>query len=399
VVVDTVGQFTNGVPVDTLVQISNTASNNLKQAHCFWLNANSHCADNPAAVCQGPQDCPSGGGFAPCVAGWNEIDFNIFLTQDQPLGWYASEGLQRGDFALEGPGVCDFPPGKICVSDAQCAGSCMLGQSNIGSGIPPVPEDPFIGSLKCVEYDPSNPPVPDQTATTNTLKGEGSLVAVAISGVIDVRKYNAVGLRATGTGDTDNVLTLGGPDAEYDSCAQTLVFDHMFDHATDPISVGGICAGGSNAQSPCVDDVDCPGSTCDDSGSSDSGMVTTELTLVPCGDNLLTREPGAVTAQFLVFNEFEQRFSTSRAIDAFYSSGISTIDTANPNRSIFSAGVSGTIAGQTRIRGVGDAATGRGLIGVAEMALETSDPDARSGVAYNINQQGNSATADVITLP
>lgn len=393
IVVDSAGRFTDDAPTDTLIQLSNTSTTELKQAHCFYVNANSHCADS-GAVCVEATDCPvGGGGLAACLPGWSEIDFQVLLTRDQPLAWYASNGLQRGDFPLEGPGKCSNIPARTCIRDSDCGppGTCVLGQTNLGSGVPPAPEDPFVGSMKCVEFNAANPPAPD---ATNTLKGEGSIVAVpppangscisafdpfacctgpatgTCTSAVDVQKYNAVGLRATAALNGDSVLQIGGPaaSAEYQACPTTLILNHLFDGATDPIS--------------------------------DSATIESDLTLVPCGDDFLRQIPGHVVAQFLVFNEFEQRFSTSRTVDCFFERELSNIDTPNSSRSIFSAGVSGTIAGQTRIRGVGDAATGRGLIGVARVFFENGE---EGGAAYNLHEQGNpdftTTQPDVITLP
>jgi hypothetical protein len=370
IVVDSEGRFNTG-PTDTVVQLSNTSTTDVKQAHCFYVNANSHCADT-GAVCLDAEDCPaSGGGFAACLPGWSEIDFQVVLTRDQPVSWFAGSGLQRGDFPLEGPGHCTNIPARMCIRDADCGppGTCDLGQNNLGSAVPPAPEDPFVGSLKCIEYTSGNPPVPD---TTNTLKGEGSIMTVPFINAsapeaVDVQKYNAVGLRSTGISNPPlNVLQIGGSSgAEYQACPTTLILNHLFDGATDPIS--------------------------------DSSVITSDLTLVPCGDDYLRQIPGRVTAQFLVFNEFEQRFSTSRTVDCFFERLLSNIDTPNNSRSIFSAGVSGTIAGQTRIRGVGDASTGRGLIGVARVFFSDF-----SGAAYNLHEQGNpdaTVQPDIITLP
>src|SRR5262249_32168879 len=145
-------------------------------------------------VCRSALDCERDGTFVPCIPGWSEIDFEILLTKEQPLGWHASDGLQRGEFPIEGPGVCTAPPGRICFQNRDCGGAtptCNLGQNNIGSGIPPVPEDPFIGALKCVEFDPTlNPAVLDRT---NTLKGEATIETTPPGGTsragVDVQKY------------------------------------------------------------------------------------------------------------------------------------------------------------------------------------------------------------------
>lgn len=369
-------------PTDTLINLSSTATSSLKQAHCFLVNATSHCEGGSADgdACLTSATC--GGGV--CKPSWNEIDFNVFITQEQPLAWYASEGLSRDDLPIAGPGQCSNNPARICLSNAQCGGgTCQIGpngQNNLGTAVPPVPEDPFIGSLTCIQYDPTqNPPVPDQSPTTNALIGEGTIFT-ATEGLLDGAKYNAVGFLATADAgaDTDNVLQLGTaavqgtPTADYTGCAGTLIFNHYFDGATDPVSVGN-------------------------NTNSANGEVSTSLTLVPCGNNLLTQVPGNVVAQFLVFNEFEQRFSASERVDCVYDSQISNIDTPNSDRSIWSTGVSGTLTGQTRIQGVGNAATGNGLTGIAVVSIET-DPGVTSA-AYSLDQMGTMAAGDLLTIP
>src|SRR5215470_8369968 len=177
VLVDTTGRFTDGAPEDTVIQLSNT-SGVQKLAHCFYINANSHCADSPDVVCDTSNDCPNGiGGFSACVPSWQELDFTVVLTADQPIAWYASQGIPHDELPLTGPGLCDKPPGRMCTHDQDCGspgGHCLgLNQTNTGTSIPPVPEDPFKGVLKCIEFTTGNPSVPD---TTNTLKGEGTIL-------------------------------------------------------------------------------------------------------------------------------------------------------------------------------------------------------------------------------
>jgi hypothetical protein len=401
IVVDTSGRF--GAPSDTWIQLSNTDTSDAKAAHCFYVNGNSHCANHPSVVCQSSENCQFGNQFDACVPGWSEVDFDVILTFQQPLGWRASEGLQRG-CPDDGPSVgfsgtcaapgylpiqlsgqCTNPPiaGRPCSSDAQCGGapgSCKISQSNLGSGIPPVPEDPFVGSLECIQYTVTNPPLLDQTVGSNKLKGEATIVEIGGGpGVlVDPAKYNAVGIKFKGTeaGVPANELHLD--DVQYASCPNTLVLPFFFE--------GGV---------------------------TDVG----ELTLVPCGNDYLDQIPGKVTAQFVVFNEFEQRFSTSRLVDCFLESRLGNIDTPNPDRSIFSINVGGTLEGLARIRGVGSASTGRGLTGVARTgdALErsiTTAPTNRivypsfGSAAYNLSQDGspsftgaNAVNPDVITLP
>ena len=369
IVVDTTGRYTGGVPTDTLIRLSNTCApgitgnpcaglsttglNGMKQAHCFYIDANSHCSNNTTQICQTGAEC----GVGSCVPGWSEIDFEIVLTKEQPLAWHASEGLGRGDLPMYIPGLCGLPPIHICTSDSQCNGGCIRQQSNIGTGIPPVPEDPFIGSLQCIEYDPlANPPVPDQTATTNTLKGEATIEGIPVDAV-DLASYNAVGVKFLGAGGASDELLLDG--VEYDSCPASLILDHLFDNPYSP--------------------------------------YLTDLTLVPCGNDFLSQTCGVATAQFVVFNEFEQRFSTTRLVDCFLETPISNLDTPDPTRSIFSVLVQGTLVGQTRIHPVGNAPTGRGLVGVARFLTEGGS------TAYNLHQAGSptapAAQPDVITIP
>ena len=167
----------------------------------------------------------------------------------------------------------------------------------------------------------------------------------------------------------DDELVIGGDTgAEYEPAPSTLIVNHLFDDSTNPLEV---VPGGDPAL---------------------NRTVHTYLTLIPVSDNFLTGTPGSATAQFLVFNEFEQRFSTSIPVPCAYTSKLSAIDTTSPNRSIWSAHVAGTIAGQTRVRGVGT--TNRSLFALARL---TNDWD--SWADYAVHQQGDSSGADHIIIP
>jgi hypothetical protein len=128
IVVDTLGR--NGPPTDTLIRLSNTCApgitgnpcetvgpglGGMKQAHCFYIDANSHCSNSPTTICETGDEC----GVGSCVPGCSEIDFDIVLTKEQPLAWHASEGLRRGEFPIEVSGVCELPPYHACTSDSQ----------------------------------------------------------------------------------------------------------------------------------------------------------------------------------------------------------------------------------------------------------------------------------------
>jgi len=382
-------------PVDTLVTIANTttgASGGTKLAQCFLTNTNNHC-DNSGDVCNQASQC--GGGT--CVPGITEIDFRVFITEDQPVWWYASEG--RSSFALD-TGSCALYPFIPCVDDSSCSPSsaCLADVcegfpflscenssdcpnesssciTNAGSVVPPLPELPFQGSLTCIELDPQDPPVPDQTATRDSLIGQARILRQTAPGTaVDLATYDAVGVQATGNGNTpEGVLQIGrdsaaapgmpDPTQEYEACPANLLLPHVFDGAVDPNAV---------APTPGINDT-----------------MRTELTLVPCGHDFVTGDQDSVAVQFLVFNEFEQRFSTSTRIDRFLSKQLSLIDTHIPARSIWAAGVSGTIAGYTRIRGGGSAATGRGLHGVARLFMRNFFSGGEVSNAFNLGGQGD----------
>ena len=144
--------------------------------------------------------------------------------------------------------------------------------------------------------------------------------------------------------------------------------------------------------------------------------MKTHLTLVPCSENFLLQDVALfdTTAQFLVFNEFEQRFSASRSVRCFKEFELCAMGTGvdraiddnlsasnSCQRSVFSAFVSGTLTGQTRIRGVDDGSPhhGNGLLGVAEefyRAAPTSWTRSRSSDAFNLHYAGDRATPDFI---
>jgi hypothetical protein len=349
---------------DTVLQITNQSAQQ-RAAHCFYVNGNPRC-DNTGAVCDSFSDCAEGDVFGSCVPGWVEVNFDIILTPDQPLAWSARNGLANnggmpGDSLAEGFTPC---PGGVFDT-------CPPTATNAGTRIPPVGEEPFIGELKCIEVDRTTrlPAECTGTACRNDLEGAATITKVEL-GQIDTQKYNAVGLRTTDTNNGDNVLVIGGTDApEYQPCAQVLIFNHLFDFATDPIS--GIW------------------------------QAHSELSLVPCTQDLLIQLVPHVTAQFLVYNEFEQRLSTSRSVDCLLSTPISRIDTSQPTRSIFSAFLQGTVAGQTRITGVNGGLVGSASLNFCAPGLTGCDstiiPDA--GAAYNLNQFADREEADFIRIP
>jgi hypothetical protein len=306
-----------GAGIDTIVQLTNT-SEFLTKVLCFYTNANGHCSNAEDVICTDAnfrQVCPLGG---LCVPGWQETDFHLTLTKRQPISWSVNSGAQELPL--------DTMPGQNS-------------QNNEGS-IPPVTETPFTGELFCVQLTTDTEVPTDR----NDLKGEASVVKTIVD-AIDVRKYNAIGIKAIENRQdgVPGVLNIGGPDAEYGvfdetedpprfvGCPNILTVNHFFD--------------GANVVTH---------------DESVQGTVHSDLTLVPCARDYLLQIPESATVQFLVFNEFEQRFSTSTSLRCYKETRLSDIDTRpGPEGdafSIFSVGVQGSITGYSRLRSVAGAA-------------------------------------------
>ncbi len=362
IVVDTSGVF--GVPTDTELQITNT-SNSMISARCYWVNATSHCSNNPTRACQQNSDCDAPG---VCQAGWTENDFRFTLTKRQPISFNAADGMNPFPLtdAIHGPG----------------------GQSNNNtdgspSAIPPVPEDPFIGELKCIQVNPTDfTPTIGYNPANNAagdLAGHATILR-ADSGAVDARKYNGIALQSTTINNHDETLVIGGPDAEYDGCPHVLILDHMFDNAIIPSHRSG---------APFA--VNYP--------------VVTDLTVIPCSENFRLQENdlGGAVLQFLVYNEFEQRFSASTRFAGFREVQLSDIDTragtSDNNKSIFNVAVQGTLSGQTRIRAVQGTTRANGVLGIAERFFAcASGPNDTCTSAENLHFTGSRNLSDQIIL-
>jgi len=354
--------------VDTVIRVSNANQTTPIQLHCFYLDANSHCVggSNSGAICTNQPTACSGG---MCMPGWQEVDFMVHLTAGQPIEWKASDGLLGPKLCSGGvcttgiplpTGRCQLDPRRVCGSDDDCkpfpGGGCT--QSNSGTRVPPVPEDPFVGELKCIAINANGTP-----STRNDLKGE-ALLEQSTKQNLDVASYNAIGIQSTNVVSGEpNVLTLGGPEdsAEYNGCPNYLILNHFFDEANNPVP-------GTDAE------------------------IHTHLVLVPCTEDLLRQIPGSAVVQYLVFNEFEQRFSTSRSVKCYEDIRLCNIDTRDCDRSIFNVSVAGTLTGQTRMNPIGG-----GLLGVA--IERHSDGEEYRSAGFNLHMQGARAEADSITIP
>ena len=336
--------------VDTVIQLTNTSEAPIG-VRCSYLNTNGHCSNNNA-VCRTSAEC--GGGT--CVPGWVETDFRVTLTRLQPISWNASQGLAF------------LPCDPLSPDRAPCLG---LNDGRILA----VPETPFLGELRCVEVSDSDAPL-----DFNVLVGSASTIR-ADGSALDASRYNAIGVQAIpGANDHDNRLCLGGivssdacpGGAEYAGCPQTLLVDHFFEGAVP-------------ASSP---------------------AISSRLTVVPCGQDLFSgATPPLITLQFLVYNEFEQRTSTSVRFRCFLDRRLADIDTqvdvtADDGSSIFSINTQATLAGQTRISAVGTSQRANGVVAVLhETRACQNGPGGFCTTAVNPRQQGRRALSDVMEIP
>ncbi|MFN8627119.1 MAG: hypothetical protein U0587_14195 [Candidatus Binatia bacterium] len=381
IVVDTSGVLSGGVRTDTEIQLTNT-SNSVIAAHCFIIDMTSRCSNDGTActAAAAANGLPPGEGgcavgascLAPCTPKVVENDFPLLLTKRQPISWKASEGLT----------------GLPCGINSQVPPSGCTG-SNGTSSVARSQTDPWIGEIKCIQVDPvSGAPAPGLDPANNfagDLKGEATTVRYVTSGAapVDARKYNAIGLQATGNfpapTDANNnpILSIGGETPQYNGCPKVVILDHMFDY--------GVVATHAGSASP--------------------ALVTTDLTVVPCSEDLATQTPKSSTLQFLIYNEFEQRFSTSTPVNCFKEVQLADIDTRpgnvgnNDDFSIFNANVQGTLTGQTRIRPVATATSDRRVLAVSESFYTAgSCPGGYCSTAANTMMVPGTGIGDTLTV-
>jgi hypothetical protein len=310
---------------DTLIQLVNASNFNNYTAHCKYLRATGQCFANPARICTSDFECGTEG---PCNAvnnTWQELDFDVQLTRQQPYVWRVSTGRQQEDESANVPrGQC--LPAQPGPSGQQCNG--------FSTGVPAVAAG-FRGELRCYEVDG---PVNGSPVQENALKGEAILEEDANSSNAaqigpQISEYNAIGFRGL------NVMpdtTLGLDNHEYDACPQSLQFDHYAVGAPDLA-----------AQSFSNDGID-PPDACD---SSNGGCpVDTEVTIVPCSIDY-AGEPTRVTAQVVVTDELETTLSTPFDFTCYFNARLGDIS------SVFDVGTG--LAGSFRRTSVRPADGGR----------------------------------------
>ena len=151
---------------------------------------------------------------------------------------------------------------------------------------------------------------------------------------------------------------LGGPEAEYNGCPNFLILNHFFDGAEDPVT-------------------------------DDGAPILTILELVPCTTDFLRQIRARRSSSTWSTTSSSSASRPAGRSSASSSQLISNIDTTQNERSIFSAGVSGTLTGQTRINPIGS-----GVLAVAhEIHLSSGLAD------FNVHFQGDRADPDFIILP
>ncbi len=339
---------------DTIIQITNT-SNNMRHAHCFYVNAAPTVEGQPVSDDNPPL--------------WTEIDFDITLTKQQPTKWVVSTGRRFPAFEDTCAGMATDPSRNCDNNDTGTADADCCDAGFDPGRIPPVVED-FIGELKCVEVDASGFPVGG-----NALKGEATIVNPTND---DVSKYNALGLKGFDTNNMDGTLCLGGgvtaacpTGAEYEGCPRLWNFNHVSAGSENPVA--------------------------DNNGISSTSVAN--LTMVPCTQNFETQAPQEVTVQFLALNEFEQQLSASTSFQCWASFSLDGEEASTSNlyggiSTVFERDTIGTDLVKTTVRAVGN----QGIMLVLEEQYDTSSGSASSAQNVHSSFEDVSGT-DIITIP
>lgn len=293
---------------DTIVQLSTTTSTAVTVA-CFYENTTFHCSNQASQSCTSAAGCSGG---ATCDPGWSVTDFLIELAPQQPSSWRAGQGS---------PGGTALP------------------------SVPAVPEDPFVGALRCLVVNRAGAP-----AATDALTG-GATIEQFISGQrLDVARYNAIGAPSANPANGDGVLVLGD---EVAPCPNTVILNNFLDGAADP------------AQS--------------------SASVNTTLAMLPCSVDYRNLIPSTTLVRFVLYNEFEQQLSGAMTVSAQHVAPLASISPA------FTFAVSGTLTGQARLMSAGD--------GVLAVALEVHSGTTAQTAGVNTHMQGVRTKSDLVVLP
>jgi hypothetical protein len=372
---------------DTIIQITNTG-NSMVHAHCFYVNGAPTRLDFPAC-----HNVPPGLCLNP--PRWTEVDFDIWLTAQQPTHWDVRLGRlvdpldQRCTNGSTNPPI---PPFFGCNG------------AGLDPGLVPPTVEFFTGELKCIEVAADGTPV-----SGNHLKGEATLVTLdtcnflgdevlhiepltcQLSGLgctsdadchetFDVAKYNAIGIPGNENNNGDNVLCLGGQvsdqcpnGAEYDACPAFYIANHFSEGAPEPL----VEEFGTNPEA--------------------SSSVNTAFTIVPCTENFEEQTPETVLININTFNEFETAFSSQAIVTCWDELFLSQI---NPTAFLFTS--LGTSFAQSRLRISQQTNSAFLMIGEEFHSVNVDvvgEPPSTAVAAVNHFVEGEHAAGDLITIP
>ena len=252
---------------------------------------------------------------------WDVTDFDLVLTRQQPTHWAVGEG--RGIDPLDSEKGLD--PGLI----------------------PPVSLG-FTGFLTCVQVDSSGAPVGG-----NALKGEATIGSITgVGGENLVSKYNAIGIPAVGTVSPGNVLHLDN--IEYAACPADLLVNFQAENGPDP----ALEAAGNTAS-----------------------IVSSNLTIVPCGMDFENLIPGHTTLDIGAKNEFEENSSASFSVTCWRSLPLS--DPTFGVQSIFNIGALNSEFGTAVLSPAGGLPPGLGVLNVLRIADDGTSDTAASNLFWN----------------
>jgi hypothetical protein len=298
---------------DTLIQLTNT-SNLARGVHCYYINALGYCERNIDVSCQESAECPEFEADEECIAQWQELDFGLTLTRQQPTIWRVSTG-RIVDPTDEADGSCAVIPGN---PDVQTCPGIDPGQ------ILPAIAQPFRGELRCIQVDDGGDPT-----GANSLKGEAVIQTI---GSAEISMYNSINIQAA-----DGGLNVNGDDAlnlnntEYNACPSRIEVIHPANLVTDALTAEvspdacddfGICLGGPAEGDPAGPPFQ--GSECDDDGDCAAGAVCqrcpirTEITIVPCTALVEDQVATTTTANFSVYNDQEISESASEEVTCWF---------------------------------------------------------------------------------
>lgn len=305
---------------DTIIKIANTF-NSPATVHCYYIDARLAYPNNPPDPVYNPPR-------------WQETDFELYLTSQQPTHWIVSSGRPVNPTDFFGGQNSGLDPGAI----------------------PPVTPG-FQGELTCFNVDASGNPMGG-----NWLKGEATIV----DRNHDASDYNAIALRAGDqAGSSNNVAILDevGHDTggNYTACPQTLILNFFGYGQSDPvINNFGACTSGN-----------CP--------------INTNLTLVPCSADYENVIPGTVTLTASITDEFETTTSaTVINVGCWLDSPLDALGTINEQaHSPYSASVLASLTAVARFT----SQSAGGVLGIAEETHKDSS-GAQSRAAFNLQTEG-----------